>query len=64
MVLDVLADPVGERSDSPATGRELTELAARHPGEEVRLAVAGRQGEDQCLGGNLPKRVFDSIIWE
>jgi len=24
-----------------------TELAARHPGEEVRLAVAGRQGVDQ-----------------
>ena len=42
----------------------MTELAARHPGEEVRLAVAGRQGEDQCLGGHLPKRVFDSIIGE
>ena len=47
VVLDVMADPVGDRPDSPATGRELTELAARHPGEEVRLAVAGRQGVDQ-----------------
>ena len=64
VVLDVIANPVGNCPDSPATGRKLTELAARHPGKEVGLAVAGRQGEDQQLGGDLPKGLFDGIIAE
>ncbi len=60
----MIANPVGNCPDSTATGRELTELAARHPGKEIGLAVAGRQGEDQQLGGDLPKGLFDGIIAE
>ena len=44
VVLDVIADPVGDRPDSPATGRELTELAARHPGEGGPTGSSGTAG--------------------